>query len=331
MKVLLYSGGKNLVAESGVGKALQHQEQALAVSGITFTENARDDYDIVHLNTVLPDARRMAVKAGKAGKRVVYHGHSTMEDFKNSFVGSNLAAPLFRKWICSCYEQADLILTPTEYSRSLLMGYGLKKPVVSISNGIDTEYFRKEPGQRERFRQKYGFTEEEKVVLCVGLPIERKGLLDVVRLAKEFPEYSFVWCGHMSPGLLPANIKKAMADASENLHFAGYLNREALRDAYGGADLFFFPSQEETEGIVMLEALSMEIPILVRDIPVYDDWLQDGKEAWKAKNLHSFTQRLWEILEGHLPSLTSAGRKVAEERDLKIIGTKLATLYQMLL
>ena len=40
-------------------------------------------------------------------------------------------------------------------------------------------------------------------------------------------------------------------------------------DAYSGSDLFFFPTLEETEGIVMLEAMAMETPVLTRYIPVY--------------------------------------------------------------
>lgn len=97
MKVLLYTGGRRLVRQSGVGMALSHQEKALRLAGVKMTEDPEEEYDIVHINTVLPDARRMAGRARREGKKVVWHGHSTMEDFRDSFVGSNAAAPLFRK------------------------------------------------------------------------------------------------------------------------------------------------------------------------------------------------------------------------------------------
>ena len=317
-----------MVGQSGVGSALAHQERALALADVDFTENPREDYDVVHINTVLPDARWMATKARRAGKKVVWHGHSTMEDFRRSFVGSNAAAPLFKRWIRSCYASADLVLTPTEYSRRLLESYRMGVKVASISNGVDTEYFTKEPGQRQRFRDRWGFGPEEKVILCVGLPIERKGILDVIQLAGRMPWYQFFWCGHLSGGLLPAKIRQAMVKAPDNLHFPGYLNREELRDAYGGSDLFFFPTYEETEGIVMLEALSMEIPVLVRDIPVYEDWLVHGVHVWKEKNCQGFETRIQEILDRTCPDLTQAGRKIAADRDLQIVGEHLANLYK---
>lgn len=327
MKVLLYTGGRDIVGRSGVGSALAHQERALALADVDFTENPREDYDVIHMNTVLPDARWMAAKARRAGKKVVWHGHSTMEDFRRSFVGSNAAAPLFKRWICSCYGSADLVLTPTEYSRKLLKGYGMDVEVAVISNGVDTQYFTRQAGQRERFRRRFGLGAEEKVILCVGLPIERKGILDVIELAGKMPWYQFVWCGHVQRSLLPAKIRRAMDAAPENLRFAGYLSREELRDAYGGSDLFFFPTYEETEGIVMLEALSMEIPVLVRDIPVYEEWLRDGVHVWKEKDCRGFEARIQSILDRTCPDLTPAGRRIAADRDLRIIGENLANLY----
>ena len=36
-------------------------------------------------------------------------------------------------------------------------------------------------------------------------------------------------------------------------------------------------THEETEGIVVLEALATETPIVIRDIPVYYEWLEHGK------------------------------------------------------
>ena len=113
MKVLIYSKDYELVNESGVGKAIDHQVKALSLAGCDFTLDEKDDFDLVHINTTLPGAVRFAAKARKAGKKVVYHGHSTMEDFKNSFIFSNKLAPLFKKWLVYAYKKGHLVLTPT--------------------------------------------------------------------------------------------------------------------------------------------------------------------------------------------------------------------------
>ena len=128
MKVLLFSEGMNLIKISGLGRAIMHQQKALSLNGIEYTLDPKDDYDVVHINTLGPKSKALAKKAKRNGKRVVYHAHSTEEDFRNSFIGSNLVAGIFKKWICSCYKQGDVIANPTEYSKSLIQGYGIKIP-----------------------------------------------------------------------------------------------------------------------------------------------------------------------------------------------------------
>ena len=292
------------------------QRDSLEENGVEVTTNPEDDYDIVHLNSIFPSDYRMAKKAKRAGKKVIYHAHSTREDFKDSFIGSNILAPLFQHWLIKCYELGDLILTPTPYSRSLLMRYGIRKPIAVISNGVDTFRFQKNMAVRSRFRREYGFTETDRVILSVGLYFERKGILDFVELAQRMPEYQFIWFGYTPDIQIPGKVRKAVRTRLPNLTFAGYVTPEQLREAYSGSDLFFFPSYEETEGIVVLEALSCEIPVLLRDIPVYQDWLKNRKDVYKGSRQEEFERLIGQILEGELPDLTVSGRQRAVERDI---------------
>lgn len=126
MKVLLYSELQKAIEKSGVGRALRHQQKALQTAGVEYTLNPKENYNIIHINTVFARSFFLAKKARRQGKKVVYHAHSTGEDFRNSFVGSNAVAPLFTWWIKQCYQTGDLILTPTPYSKSLLEQYGIK-------------------------------------------------------------------------------------------------------------------------------------------------------------------------------------------------------------
>ena len=98
------------------------------------------------------------------------------------------------------------MLTPTDYSRQLLESYGLKKPVYSISNGVDTEFFKPDPAARSALRARYGLGEEEKVVVSVGHMIARKGLPEFLELARRMPEARFLWFGWTNPKLVPQEI-----------------------------------------------------------------------------------------------------------------------------
>lgn len=239
-KVLLYCGSLSLVEKSGVGQAILHQKRALEKVGMPYTMDEKEAYDIVHINTIFPDSFFMSRKAHRKGKKVIYYAHSTQEDFKNSFYGSNLFAPLFRRWIMRCYNTGDILITPTAYSKKLLEGYGIEKRIYPLSNGIDLSYFTKDMASRHQFRKKYGFQSTQKVIISVGHYINRKGIVDFVELAKKMPQYQFIWFGHTPLSTVPKEVRTAVTTKLPNLHFPGHATQEELKEAYSGSDLFLF-------------------------------------------------------------------------------------------
>ena len=326
MKTYIYRGGFPIVEKSGVGKAIEHQEKML--NAVEAPRAARwKEATVVHMNTVFPDSVIAAFIAKMQKKKVIYYGHSTMEDFKNSFIGSNLAAPIFKKWICFCYNLGDVVVTPTEYSRKLLEGYGLKRKIYSITNGVDTEFFKPDPEGRIGFRAKYQLTEEQKVVISVGHLIGRKGILDFLELARMMPKVQFIWFGGGNESLVTAEIKEAISKKPDNVLFAGFVKSDELRDAYCGADVFSFMSYEETEGIVVLEALACEIPTIVRNIPVYEGWLEDEKQVYKAETIKEFQEKIIAIFSRDVRLMKKEERKIACNKSLGKVGERLLRLY----
>ncbi len=364
-----------VVRRSGVGRAVEHQREMLHRAGVRTTDRAERKARVVHCNTVLPDSLLAAYAARLRGKRVVFYGHSTMEDFRSSFRGSDRLAPLFCRWIRLCYNSADVVITPTEYARDLLVKYGVRPPVYVLSNGVDTDYFapsaarrrafraRYGLGEGERavlllvkygvrppvyvlsngvdtdyfapsaarrraFRARYGLGEGERAVLSVGHYIARKGLPEFVEMARSMPETRFFWFGYTPLKLVPEQIRQAVRSAPENVVFPGYVDREQLREAYCGCDVFAFLSHEETEGIVVLEALACGIPVVLREIPVYEGWLTDGLQVYKAADDAGLRERVEGLLSGALPPLREGGLALARARSMDATGARLRAIYQ---
>lgn len=328
MKVYVYQGSIGVVEKSGVGQAIFHQVQSMKDAMIPVVEKDDPQVTMVHLNTVFPDSVLEARRARRQGKKIIWYGHSTEEDFRDSFKFSNLLSPLFRRWIVWCYSQADAVITPTEYSRDIIRGYGVTKPVYVLSNGVDTDFFKADAEAGRRFREKYDIPQDKKVVISVGHYMERKGILDFIDLAEKMPDVDFYWFGYTQPVLVTENVREVMKNAGPNVFFPGYVQRDDLRDAYCGSDLFCFMSHEETEGIVVLEALACGVPVLVRDIPVYSSWLHNGVNAYKASDQDEFLKRAWGILEKKVPALVEEGRYCAETRSLQAVGEKLRMIHE---
>ena len=331
MKVCLYRGMSSVVRRSGVGEAMRHQEAMLDHLGAERIDDLSEPFDVLHLNTVFPDSVAAGLLARARGARVVYFGHSTEEDFRDSWIGANAMAPLFGVWLKIAYSVGHVVVTPTPYSCRIISAYGTRRPVRTLSNGVDTDFFDGGRGARGRFRARYGLPAGQKVVMSAGHLMVRKGVTDFVELARRMPDVRFYWFGTAPKVTMPRTVRDAIDTAPENCRFVGFVPREEVRDAYAGADLFVFLSNEETEGIVVLEALASRVPVLLRDIPVYDDWLTDGADVYKASSLDGFDgfeARARAILQGRLPDLTYAGRTLIEKSDLRYVAHELADVYR---
>lgn len=328
MKILLYSEHLDKIKNSGLGKSIQHQMRALEYAGIDYTTDLEDTFDLLHINTYFPKSMLFARKCREKGIPIVYHAHSTKEDFRNSFRFSNQMAPIFKQWLIQCYKLGDVIITPTLYAKKILDTYELNREIIAVSNGIDMSRFQLIEDAQNKFRTKFGYAKDDFVIMGIGLYLERKGILDFVELAKRHPEIKFVWFGYTDLNLVPDKIRDAVKTPLANLNFAGYVENSDIILALQGCDLYIFPTLEETEGIPALEACAARTNFIVRDIPVFDDWLKHGETTYKAQDIDDFDRLIADFRNGDLPSLVDAAYEVAVERDLPNIGQQLGRVYQ---
>mgnify|MGYP004668696965 FL=1 len=331
MKILLYTENEKILSKSGLGKAIKHQMNALDAVNIEYTTNPKDNYDIAHINFYGLKSYMLAKKLKKQGKKIVYHAHSTEEDFRNSFIFSNQISKLFKKWLIKCYTLGDAIITPTEYSKKLLKSYGIKNDIYVISNGVELKNFEHNEKSGEEFRKKYNFRKDDKVIVGIGLYIERKGIIDFVELAKKMKDYKFIWFGYSPLIFSRKKVRKAVKTKLDNLIFAGYVEQETICKALNGCDVYIAPTFEETEGITIIEAASCKTNMIVRDIPVFKGWLEDEKNVYMAKDIQEFENKIKKIISGKLPSLVDEAYNIANERKSENIGEKLKNVYEEVL
>ena len=331
MKVCIYFEGIENLTKSGIGRAFFHQIEMCKLQEIEYTSDYKDTYDILHINTVFMKSTEAIKYARKQGAKVIYHAHSTKEDFENSFRLSNVIAPSVKKWLTFLYSKADLILTPTEYSKKLLLGYGIKVPIYSLSNGINIERFVPLEKKERKFMKRFNLNDDDKVIISVGLWFERKGILGFIELAKKMPEHTFIWFGSVPKASIPLKVISAIETKSDNCIFPGYISGDIIEGGFSKADCFVFMSYEETEGIVVLEALASKQNVIVRDIPVYDSWLSNKVNVLKAKNENGFLKAIKYYLDNPDNNIREEGYNVALKKDISIISVELKEIYNFVL
>ncbi len=331
MKVLLYFEGESLISKSGIGRAMKHQMAALKHAGVEFTIDPKDDYDILHINTIGFTSPIIINQARRNNKKVIYHAHSTEEDFRDSFILSNQVAPLFKKHLTNLYSSADCIITPTPYSKSLLENYGIDLPIYAISNGVDVSSYQYDPDKEKAFYRYFYLTKKDRIIVSAGLHIKRKGIIDFMEVARRLPEYTFIWFGHTSKIATLKEVRDAIENHPKNVRLPGYVKGPIFQGAFFCADAFFFPSYEETEGIVVLEALAASQNVIVRDIGVYQPWLISGKNCHKGKTNEEFIDIIKGVMGKENKVIKKNAHETAQLRSLEIVGEQLKSVYMNVL
>ncbi|MCX6731893.1 MAG: glycosyltransferase family 4 protein [Candidatus Parcubacteria bacterium] len=312
---------------TGLLSSYENQKKTLRSLGIEFTEKWDDSCDILQINTPWLKSLWLMKKVRRLGKKIIIWSHVTAEDMKGVFWFGSLVSPLLKIYYTYVYGLADVVFCPSVYTKSLLVAYGLpEEKLVAQSNGVDLKFFFKDEQKRAAYRTQYNC--KGLVVGTVGLVIPRKGTDTFLELAKKYPRHQFIWFGKIYSKLLAKPLPKILPD---NVKFTGYV--DDICAAFNALDIFIFPSYEENQGMVILEAAAVGLPILVRDIPVYRDWLKHGENCLKAKNNEEFKICLDRLInDQNLKNRLSEGAKIlAQKESIDFLNKNLFLTYQRLL
>src|SRR5690554_7021576 len=142
------------------------------------------------------------------------------------------------------------------------------------------------------------------------------------------PHVTFIWFGHLSKLMTTHFIRKRIKNKPKNMIMAGYVDGDVIKGAFSGADCVFFPSYEETEGIVVLEALASKTPVVLRDIPVYYDWLFHKEHVLKGHNNFEFSKLIEKVIQNDQSKMIENGYQIVLDRSIEKIGEGLKQAYE---
>lgn len=165
--------------------------------------------------------------------------------------------PLVERQLRQLTERADRTLCPTEVVRADLERRGHARLEV-WGRGVDTVLFN--PGRRDELvRSRLAGGEPEKpLVLYVGRLAREKRLVDLFHAARQTRGVRFAIVGDgPQRDLLERQFSEVPAV------FTGYLRGKELATAFACGDIFAFPSDSETFGQVVLQAMASGVPPVV--------------------------------------------------------------------
>jgi len=222
-------------------------------------------YDIVVAHDWLSAIGGMTVKR-EAGLPFAFHVHSTERGRtlgNGSVVVSNIEL--------HAANSADLIVTVSYAMKDELTQLGFPKDKIQVCyNGVDPQKYNPETIDAEQIRKVrafYDVKDDELMILFIGRLVGVKGvdrlIMAMPHILQKQPKVKLVILGLGDLQEYLSNLVKTMRlDGSVKLRFEFVPEEERILH-YAACDVAVFPSLYEPFGIVVLEAMSMERPVVV--------------------------------------------------------------------
>jgi len=261
-----------------IGKLKAHRPR-LAATG----------FDLIHIQTPflahyagLGLARRLRVP-------VIESYHTFFEQYLDKYVPFVPSAWLrlaARRFSTSQCNAVDALVAPSRAMLEILQGYGVRTRSAVIPTGIELDRFSQ--GDGERFRRRHGIDPTRPVLVHVGrLAFEKniEFLLRVLaRVKQAVPGILLVIAGE-GPARRALESLSTHLGLAENVLFVGYLRRDgALEDCYCAGSAFVFASRTETQGLVLLEAMALGVPVVSTAIMGTREVLAEGQGCLIAED-----------------------------------------------
>ena len=206
------------------------------------------------------------------------------------------------EWMLT-YESAEVIVNSNYMKNELQRLFGLPYEKINvIPNGVNLNLFN--GIERDyNFRRKYAM-DNEKVILFMGRLVYEKGIQHLIsampKILEGYHDAKLVICG--KGGMQDELQEQVNAMGIGNkVYFAGYMKGKDVQKMYKAADIAVFPSTYEPFGIVALEAMLSENPIVVSDIGGLNEIVEHRVNGMKAYcgNPNSIADSILELLYDH--------------------------------
>ena len=259
-----------------------------------------------------------AIRASKRlGMRVMVRGDSTLAERRGLLLraAKRVAFP-------AALRQINAFPIVGRRSRLYLEHFGVSEERMfwsphAVDNGWFAATAQKTKSSRERTRADLGALPGESIVLFVGKFLALKRPFDVVKaLASLHARGANVRGIFVGDGELDAGLRNTARETHAPISFVGFKNQSELPAIYAAADVLVLPSDQETWGLVVNEAMACGTPAIVSDaVGCSDDLIDAGTTGFRYPV--GDIESLAVAIESMLPIASSGGVKRALEDKMR--------------
>ena len=256
------------------------------------------------------------------------HGWGAGHSFQERRVYYPLERRLFRKF--------PVVISVSSVITGQLIETGVPaERIHTIPNAVDPQQFRPQPSQRQATRTAWGVSDDDVVIGAVGrLEPEKQfgGLIEV---------FAELTAGSRNFRLLIAGEGSQRQQLQQRIDQCGLGDSckllghcDNIVEFYAGLDLFVQSSSSEGTPNVVLEAMAMEVPVVVTNAGGTTDLFATGREGWVVPvlDMPALKRALQEALQDPAERdrrKTAARKHVETALSFERRTRKLEELYQL--
>jgi 1,2-diacylglycerol 3-alpha-glucosyltransferase len=292
-------------------------------------------FDVVHVHTPFVAHYAGVRLARRLGLPLVETYHTFFEEYAPLYfprLPAALGRWAARRLTVSQCRQVDALIVPSPQMLGRLAQYGIRAQAHVLPTGIDPAAFR--DGDGARFRRAHAIPADRPVLVFISRVAHEKNIDFLLRmlvpLRADVPDILLVVAGE-GPALPHVRQLTARLGLAANVLFVGYLERSGpLLDCYRAANAFVFASRTETQGLVLLEALALGVPVVSTAVMGTADVLRDAAGALIApEDEIGFARTVGRVLgDADLRRrLAHAGPYDAARWSARALAERLAAVY----
>ena len=245
-------------------------------------------FDLIHIQTPFVAHYAGVALSARLGLPRVETYHTLFEEYLHHyvpFVPKPWMRALARRFSRNQCNNLDALVVPSSAVRQVLRGYGVTVPMEIIPTGIELE--RLAGGDGPAFRARNQIALRRPTLVHIGRVAFEKNidflLRVLVRVRERVADVLLVISGE-GPAVKHLRKLTARLGLMSHVLFVGYQDRaQGLLDCYRAGDVFVFASRTETQGLVLLEAMALGVPVVAAAILGTKDILDAGKGALVAE------------------------------------------------
>lgn len=198
-------------------------------------------------------------------------------------------------------RRCDLVTTVSEFMKESICKKAniSHKNLKTVYNFADSKF---SPRHWKPWKKKANLNGP--MVLFVSKLIANKGVEHVIRAAeivkKTRKDVKFVMAGPVSFEYEGENKWAKLVkdlDLEDTVLFTGALSDEELPLAYSSAEIFCFPTLQESFGVVIVEAMASGLPVITSDLPVTREVAGNAAIYVKKGDYHGLANNILLLLE----------------------------------